>query len=684
MSRVWRIRHQMAPLGVLLGCTIILFITQSGVAQEGRLSLRAQPVATDNSSPQHVFLLFSGNPRLDGDSIIKRVGLTLLQSSQPCPDIFVATLEQLHLHPSESSSSISGSTILAQASIEGYISVWERYYHYISGGVLIAVAEAALIILLLVQWKRRKQAQATLERRFAIERVITELSTKLVDCVPQRLDIEIESGLRKLLDAENVDQVTWCAVPKDATWKTHVVQRAGVESSPVFPPEMPWFIDRLLKGETVAVTRARALPDTAASEREYLSKRRVESVIEVPCALGNGTKGVLGLACVAHERLWPITLINRLVVLGNVIGDALLRKKSGEAERASEQRFRYLFEQAPVGMALEDFEGRLLVVNPALCSMLGYSEEEMLALRCDQFANPEDSADDWKLFQELSLGLRQSYQIEKRYSRKDGRKVWGRLNVSRLRFQIGRAPLVLAIVEDITDRREAEEKLKQAQAVLHDLPSRLIQAQEEERQRIARELHDDIGQRLSLLMVELEQVNRELPVFPIEHYGNFAAVLQGIDELTTDVHHLSHQLHSSKLQYLGLKAALRELCQQIATQHEITIFEHLDDVPDLTSDMQLCLYRVAQEALNNVVRHSSSETAYVRLTENHGISRLEISDIGIGFDLGSTSEGLGLASMRERLRSINGTFSITSSPGRGTQIVAEIPYEVDTGLAKAS
>jgi len=445
---------------------------------------------------------------------------------------------------------------------------------------------------------------------------------------------------------------------------------------------MPWFIDRLLKGETVAVNRVAALPDDAARERQFLSERMVASIIEVPCALGSGIKGVLGMACVAHERLWPETLINRLVVLGNVIGDALLRKKSGEAERASELRFRYLFEQAPVGMALEDLEGKLMLVNPALCSMLGYSEQEMLALQRDQFADPEGAANDWKLFQELSLGLRESYQIEKRYSRKDGRKVWGRLNVSRL-VQLGRAPLVLAMVEDITDRREAEDKLKQAQSVLHELPSRLIQAQEEERQRIARELHDDIGQRLSLLMVELEQVNRELPVVSINKYREFAEVLQGIDEVTTDIHQLSHRLHSSKLQYLGLKAALRELCQKISAKYEIVIFQRLDDIPDLAYDMQLCFYRVAQEALNNVVRHSNSRTGFVRLTKSKRTARLEIADSGNGFDPASIREGLGLASMRERLRSINGTFSITSSPGHGTQVVAEVGHEIDAGFAKA-
>jgi PAS domain S-box-containing protein len=679
MLRVWRIRLlRTARLLILLACTVFSLSRQFAVVHAAWPSLGAKPIVIDSSSPNHARLLCLDNISSGIAHIIDCLGQTIPRNSTNERAISVQNLEYSGVHAFDNKSQL-----LAGDRVRGYTSVWNRYYKYISGGFLVALAEAALIVLLLAQWRRRKRAQATLERRFAVEQVITELSTKLVDCEPERLEIEIETGLRKLLEAENVDQVTWCAVPKDIAWNAHFVQHAGTGSNPpVFPSEMPWFIDRLSKGETVAVPRVDALPDSAASERRYLSERRVKSVIEVPCALGTGTKGVLGLVCITHERLWPVTLINRLVVLGNLIAHAILHRKSGEAERASEQRFRYLFEQAAIGMALEDFEGRLLLVNPALCSMLGYSEQEMRLLRCDEFADPEDSADDSKLFQELKGGLRQSYEIEKRYSHKDGRKVWGRLNVSRLRSQAAGAPLVLAMVEDITARREAEDKLEQAQTVLHEFPSRLIQAQEEERQRIARELHDDIGQRLSLLMVELEQVNRELPVFPVEGYGDFARLLQGMDEVTTDVHQLSHQLHSSKLQYLGLKAAVRELCQQIAAQHEITVLQHIEDVPNLTSDVQLCLYRVAQEALNNVVRHSASKTAFVRLTESRGIARLKIGDKGIGFDLLRTSEGLGLASMRERLRSVNGSFSVSSSPGHGTQILAEVPCEVDRSVAK--
>jgi PAS domain S-box-containing protein len=124
--------------------------------------------------------------------------------------------------------------------------------------------------------------------------------------------------------------------------------------------------------------------------------------------------------------------------------------------------FRYLFEQASLGIAVEDLEGKLLVANPALCSMLGYQEGELCGMSCSEFANPEDSQDDWALFQQLCAGVIDQYSLEKRYVRKDGSQFWGRLNVSLLKNGDGRSsPLVFAFVEDITERKLAEEKLRE-------------------------------------------------------------------------------------------------------------------------------------------------------------------------------------------------------------------------------
>ena len=122
--------------------------------------------------------------------------------------------------------------------------------------------------------------------------------------------------------------------------------------------------------------------------------------------------------------------------------------------------FHYLFQQASLGIAVEDFEGKLLLANPALCSMLGYSESELLAMSCSQFANPEDSEDDWALFQQLRAGAIDKYSLEKRYVRKDGNQIWGNLNVSLLKSEAGSPLLVFAFVEDITKRKALERRAR--------------------------------------------------------------------------------------------------------------------------------------------------------------------------------------------------------------------------------
>src|ERR1700752_4992029 len=128
-----------------------------------------------------------------------------------------------------------------------------------------------------------------------------------------------------------------------------------------------------------------------------------------------------------------------------------------------QQLFHYLFEQASLGIAVEDLEGKLLLANPALCSMLGYREEELCGMSCSQFANPEDSQDDWALFQQLRAGVIDHYSLEKRYVRKDGAQIWGNLNVSLLKEDDEVLPLVFAFVEEITKRKLAEEALSESE-----------------------------------------------------------------------------------------------------------------------------------------------------------------------------------------------------------------------------
>src|ERR1700721_3062623 len=150
-------------------------------------------------------------------------------------------------------------------------------------------------------------------------------------------------------------------------------------------------------------------------------------------------------------------------------GNARRRRFSGAVmttqalQEQAKELFHYVFEQASLGIAVEDLDGTLLLANPALCSMLGYAESELCGMNCSQFANPEDSQDDWALFQQLRDGAIDRYSLDKRYVRKDGVQLWGRLNVSLLKNDDGGSPLVFAFVENVTERKRTEDALRESE-----------------------------------------------------------------------------------------------------------------------------------------------------------------------------------------------------------------------------
>jgi PAS domain S-box-containing protein len=462
----------------------------------------------------------------------------------------------------------------------------------------------------------------------------------------------------------------------------------------------------------------------------------------------------------------------------------------------SKELFHYLFEQASLGIAVEDLDGTILLANPALCAMLGYGQNELCGMNCSQFAHAEDSQDDWALFEQLRAGVIDRYSLEKRYVGKDGGKLWGRLNVSLLKNGDGGAPLVFAFMENITERRQTEDALrdseqrfrlaayagkmfsyewdaatdvimrsgeyaemlctdklgqlstgeqiaakvhpddrekvlaadaalsaekphlrvshrmvspdgmmiwvektgrahfneqgkilgivgmvtditerKRAEAALADVSRRLMDAQEQERNRIARELHDDIGQRLALLAVELDQLHQDTADLP-EVRRRVGELQKQASEIATDTQSLSHELHSTKLEYLGPVAAMRGLCRELENQTKVKIDFKSQDLSDpLPPEISLCLFRILQEALHNSAKHSGARHIEVGLWGMLGEIHLVVSDTGVGFDseAAKVGQGLGLISMEERLRLLKGTISIASAPGRGTTVHARVP-----------
>jgi len=259
-------------------------------------------------------------------------------------------------------------------------------------------------------------------------------------------------------------------------------------------------------------------------------------------------------------------------------------------------------------------------------------------------------------------------RIRHRMVRSDGKVIWVDRN-SRVYFdEHGKILLDVGMLADITDRVLAEETLA-------TVTQRLIEAQEQERKRIARELHDDICQRLALLAFGLDVLQEDSPDLPAEVRNRLDELRKRTSEIETDLQSLSHELHSARLDVLGIAAAMRGFCEEFAREQKAEIdFQTHDLLSPLPPDISLGLFRVLQEALHNAAKHSGVRHFTVRLWGGSGEIQLTVADFGKGFDMETVKEnrGIGLFSMEERLRILKGTFSIESRPQRGTTIHARV------------
>jgi PAS domain S-box-containing protein len=261
----------------------------------------------------------------------------------------------------------------------------------------------------------------------------------------------------------------------------------------------------------------------------------------------------------------------------------------------------------------------------------------------------------------LALAL-ERYEQEYRMIAKDGRVVW--LHSLSSVVRLNREPAIIrGFTIDVSRSRQAE-------AALRDLSGRLINAQEEERSRVARELHDDLSQRMALLSIELEQLADGMNN-SAKLRRRFESLQNQAHEISSDIHRLSYSLHPSKLDHLGLAAALKSLCEQINASGKLRVYLHQQSFEaTLPKDITLCLFRIAQEALRNAVKHSQATHVRVMIQKSNNVVRLNVIDDGCGFDMRSASfaQGLGFVGMQERLRIVGGKLEINSQRDQGTRI----------------
>jgi len=270
---------------------------------------------------------------------------------------------------------------------------------------------------------------------------------------------------------------------------------------------------------------------------------------------------------------------------------------------------------------------------------------------------------------EEALNSGSPYELDLEMICADGTKRWVFARGETQRDTQGRIVQLYGTVQDITERKAAEEMVR-------DMSGRLITAHEEERSRIARELHDNLSQRMALLQISVQQFEQgetELSSMARQKLNNITEIAS---EISSEIHDLSHRLHPAKLNTIGLVPSLTSFCREFSKGHQLRVYFSHDHIPNqIPENVTLCLFRIVQEALQNVVKHSGSPEVNVELSGRDNRIELSVSDSGVGFDPESKNgkEGLGLLSMSERLRSISGDLTVESEPARGARIRVRIP-----------
>ena len=318
-----------------------------------------------------------------------------------------------------------------------------------------------------------------------------------------------------------------------------------------------------------------------------------------------------------------------------------------------------------------EVEGQQLTyVSEHAVEMLGYPTS---AWSEPNFLASHIHADDlsWVLAAyEKQTRVSEHFDLTFRMWASDGRLVWVQ-NLVSVGSQSEGAVKIHGFMIDVSERKRAEEALK-------DLGGRLIGAQEDERRRVARELHDDFNQRLALLSVELEQLAQKFEK-PLGLRRDVRRLQTQVQEIAAEIHRLSYRLHPSKLDHLGLAAAVKSLCTEITRTGKVKVEFHQSGLPaQLDNDVTLCVFRIAQEGLRNCVKHSGAETARVVLTRTRNAVRLLVSDNGCGFNTKTAlmEKGLGFISMKERLHVLGGEMNVYSKPLNGTRIEVSVPLKL--------
>ena len=377
-----------------------------------------------------------------------------------------------------------------------------------------------------------------------------------------------------------------------------------------------------------------------------------------------------------EQRLgWEMAAITGLIALVNVTGAAVVwRGRNARSQQERTAWFYAIANDTPSYLWMADPKMENSFLNAPLAKFLGTQQSQLREAWTDA-VHPDDAERARTTFRE-HMKKHTGYTHEYRMKRFDGEYRWV-VSQGVPRFSADGEFLGFAgSLLDVTGRRLAEGRLREANKRLQELSSRLIGAQEEERKRLARELHDDLSQQIAAVSLATGSLKRHIPAERPEARAQADAIHGKLVSLAEAVRRMSHELHPAVLQYSGLEPAMRSYCEEFGALTGLEIVLEIEgSFEGVAPDAALCLFRVAQEALRNVVKHAKVKQAQVELGRAGGVLSLRVSDKGVGMERGRgpSKAGLGLLNIQERARLVGGKAEIRSEPGQGTSVRVEIP-----------
>lgn len=524
--------------------------------------------------------------------------------------------------------------------------------------------------------------EGLLREQLNFETLLSGISSRFVNIAADEVDNTIEEALRLICEALKVDESTIYLRDPD---KPDEFVLSYVLRDPELPPppktrftaaeHFPWCNGKLIANEIICLPDTQAAPPEAAIDKASWKKYGVCSALLIPLSAGRRRPvGFWGIDSTTEPRDWPEPLQKRLKLIADVFANALERADRERRLSKSEARLRLATNTTGVGFWTIDVKTGAIWATQRLAELVGLVAEDSLDV-AGFLARVHD--EDRGLVKNAidSMTAGQEVTVEFRVVRNSFR--WLMSRGTRYDHHDAK-PVLIGFCLDVTDRRSNEEALR-------TISGRLIAAQEEERRRIARELHDSVGQQIAVIAMEVQQLQA------VENAGSHSSradqLFADVQKLSQSIQAISRELHSSSLDYLGLVAAIDGFCQQLRRSHNLEIDFASRNVPKgLAPDLSLAAFRITQEALHNVLKHSGQTRVQVNVEATATHLELTIRDQGVGFDVNEAMQGrgLGLVSMRERVFALKGQIVILSRQGEGTEIRVQLPIKFSTPSASAT